>query len=68
MSENQADESAYQDPSYYGTLDGSLADAEGDFTGTDLEQRSPLREQVTLCSFKYYSPRTVFSPLQMFQK
>ncbi|VDD74177.1 unnamed protein product [Mesocestoides corti] len=45
LSDNQADESAYQDAGYYGTIDSSLTDADADYSATDMEQRSPLREQ-----------------------
>lgn len=43
--DSQGDESAYQDASYYGTIDSSLADTDADYSTADIEQRSPLREQ-----------------------
>lgn len=45
LSDNQGDESAYQEANYYGTIDSSLGDPEGDYSTGDMEQRSPLREQ-----------------------
>lgn len=45
MSETQGDESAYQEASYYGTIDSSLGDPENEYSTGDMEQRSPLREQ-----------------------
>nr|CDS33478.1 Nuclear transcription factor Y subunit beta [Hymenolepis microstoma] len=45
MSDNQGDESAYQEASYYGTIDSSLGDPENEYSTGDMEQRSPLREQ-----------------------
>ncbi|KAM7535466.1 hypothetical protein Aperf_G00000092122 [Anoplocephala perfoliata] len=45
LSDNQGDESAYQEAGYYGTIDSTLGDPEGDYSTGDMEQRSPLREQ-----------------------
>lgn len=49
--DSQGEESSYQEPSYYEGLDGSLQDHDADYQAGDIEQRSPLREQVS-CNAK----------------
>ncbi|VDO69032.1 unnamed protein product [Schistosoma mattheei] len=44
--DSQGEESSYQEPSYYEGLDGSLQDHDADYQAGDIEQRSPLREQI----------------------
>lgn len=57
ISEGQNDESVYSDAHYYEAMDGSLNEAEGDYSTGELEQRSPLREQVRTFYFGFISCR-----------